>query len=86
MTDNVPATGSCPTTKAVQQKNGFLIPTQLGGSSRELVMPMPTNSLSCSVNSSGTSGFCQNKTLGHQLILQEAIHDRLSTKPSCGAT
>ena len=82
--NNVAATSTCPTTKAVQQENGFLIPTQLGGNTRELVLPMPTKSVSCKVTTNSTSGICQNKTPGHQLILQEAVHDRMANKPSCG--
>lgn len=82
--NNVAATSTCPTTKAVQQENGFLHMTQLGGNSRELVMPFPTSNVSaCKVTTNSTSGICQNKTLGHQLILQEAVHDRMTTKPSC---
>ena len=84
MSDNTVAnSGSCPTAKGAMQELGFQKHTQ-GGGTREQVIPMPTMNVSCKVSNVSTSGICTNRTPGHTMILKEAVHERLSNKPSCG--
>ena len=81
--DIIPTTGSCPTAKGGQQENGFNQMSTIS-SGREMAIPMKSNNVTCALKTNSANSLCQNKTLGYQLILNEAHNERLASKPTCG--
>lgn len=49
-----------------------------------MAIPMKSNNVTCALKTNSANSHCQNKTLGYQLILNEAHNERLASKPTCG--
>lgn len=77
--DTTSKTENCPTAKG----DGFNQMSTIS-SGREMEIPMKSSNVTCSLKTNSSNSLCQNKTLGHELILKESFNERLSSKATCG--